>query len=139
MKKCPQCHAMYSDNDMTICPKCGSDLEIVHENKVLAENPTPVVPNPEHIHVIQSGALTYAITAVVLSAGALGLAFVQHWVASIFMVVFAMFAWIPFGASLRAAGRVEQRDRLQHAGMGVRILQVIVLLVQVAVLIVFIV
>lgn len=139
MKKCPQCHAMYSDNDMSICPKCGGDLDIVHENKVLAENPTPVIPDPDHIHVIKSGALTYAVTATVLSAGALGFALVEHWITNIFFVIFVVFAWIPFGASLRAAGRVEQRDRLQHAGMGVRILQVIVLLVQVAALIVFIV
>jgi len=139
VKKCPQCHALYSDDDMTICPKCGADLEIVNKNIVLAENPAPVVPDPDHVKVMTSGAFAYAVTAVLLSAGALGFALIDSLVTNIFFVIFVVFAWIPFGASIRAAGRAEQRDPHHHAGFGVRIIQLLVLLVQVAALVVFIV
>lgn len=139
MKKCPQCHALYSDDDMTICPKCGADLEVVNKNIVLAEKPEPVVPDPEHVKVMTSGAFAYAVTAVLLSAGALGFALINTLLTNILYVLFIVFAWIPFGASIRATSRAEQRDPHRHVGLGVRIIQLLVLLVQVAALVLFIV
>lgn len=130
MKKCSQCQALYSDDDMTICPKCGVDLEVVHVNKVLAENPTPVTSNPEHTKVIRQGALTYVITALVLSLIALTLTFVPNLLTTILFVLFIFFAWIPFTASIQAANNVGIHQHGANAGGMVRLLQLLVLLVQ---------
>lgn len=135
MKKCSQCQALYSDNDMTLCPKCGIDLEVVHVNKVLAENPTPVTANPSHTEVIRQGALTYVITALVISLLALAMTINENLLTTILFVVFVFLAWIPLTASFRAANRVGIHQHGAHAGGMVRLLQLLVLLVQVVALV----